>query len=74
MKLIWLLCAGLLLAGCIGSMQVPNSVSDKPERTVTFHHDLTTATTWCEVYIPKQNVVYHWSAHRWEDDPCGYLR
>ena len=65
MKLLWLLCAWLLLAGC--GMQ-----------KVMYHHDIRTGNSWCEVYAPKtkyyEAAIYHYSANDKETDPCKHLR
>ena len=63
MKLFWLLCAGLLLAGC----------ATKPEKIITKHYDMRTGDYWCEVWYPRDGQAYNW-APRKEGDACDWLK
>ena len=69
LKALWLLCAGLLLAGCVGSIQVPLST---PKQTIEYHHEMG-GKTWCEVHH-ADGSVYHYSALREGADACRHLR
>ena len=62
-KSLWLLCAGLLLAGCV----------TKPEKIITKHYDMRTGDKWCEVHFPRDGQTYHWSTQQ-EGALCDWLK